>query len=117
MSDTDILLSQALALVNEDQRGELADGIEAIVTAAVLREREACALVVDAAADTYAAVNAQAVAADLYDALDRALAAIEMIYDEWGRETGKNATRLYDDDPAVVAGLAALAKARGELTP
>lgn len=31
MTDTDTLLSQALALVNEDQRGELADLIEAII--------------------------------------------------------------------------------------
>lgn len=31
MSDTDTLLAQALALVNEDRRGQLADVIEAIV--------------------------------------------------------------------------------------
>ena len=31
MSDLDTLLTQALALVNEDQRGQLADVIEQIV--------------------------------------------------------------------------------------
>ena len=62
------------------------------------------------------AANARLIAAspDLAEALDRALDAIHQIYDEWGRETGKDAKRLYDEDPAVVAGRAALAKARGE---
>jgi hypothetical protein len=63
--------------------------------------------------------NARLIAAapDLYEALDRALAGLAEVYQEWGRETGRKETAikwLINDDPAVVAGLAALRKARGE---
>ena len=63
--------------------------------------------------------NARLIAAapDLYDALNRALAGLAEVYQEWGRETGRKDTAiewLINDDPAVVAGLAALRKARGE---
>ena len=53
----------------------------------------------------------------LADALDRALAALKEVYQEWGREAGLDAKCLYHEDPAVVAGLAALRQARGEATP
>ena len=66
------------------------------------------------------AANAVLIAAapDLYEALDRALAGIAEVYQEWGRETGRKQAAiewLINDDPAVVAGLAALRKARGEV--
>ena len=65
------------------------------------------------------AANAALIAAapDLDAALDRALAGIAEVYQEWGRETGRKQAAiewLINNDPAVVAGLAALRKARGE---
>jgi hypothetical protein len=47
MTDLDTLLAQALALVSEDKRGELADVIEQIITQAQAAENEACAVIGD----------------------------------------------------------------------
>jgi hypothetical protein len=64
-----------------------------------------------------APIEVYAAAPDLYDALDLALAAINDLYRERAHDghcSLSEARQLYGNDGAVLAGRAALRKARGE---